>query len=161
MMDMSDGEMPELKVVEKDETKKDHDKVTLGKLAMYAETGALGRLGAAELKASSSLLVAKFMRTCQQQLQDREDQRKKLRQKYGEKDPNSDQADSWAVIPISQGGDPEKWVGYRTEVIDLDEVVIDFAGHEFKLRDLRKADKEADVPGVVIQMLVDLKVFKE
>jgi hypothetical protein len=161
MMDMSDGEMPELKVVEKDETKKDHDKVTLGKLAMYAETGVLSRLGAAELKASSSLLVAKFMRTCQQQLQDREDQRKKLRQKYGEKDPTSDQADSWVVISISQGGDPEKWVGYRTEVIDLDEVVADLTGHEFRIRDLRLADKEANVPGVVIQMLMDLKVFKE
>jgi len=158
---MSDGEMPDLKVVEKDETKKDRDKVTLGKLAMFNETGVLGKLGATDLKASSALLVAKFMRVCQQHLQDREDQRKKLRQKYGEKDPNSDQADSWVVIPTSQGGDSEKWVAYRTEVIDLDEVALDFAGHEFKIRDLRKADKEADIPPVVIQMLMDLKVFKE
>ena len=158
---MSDG-ASELKIVEKeDEPKKDHDKVTLGKLAMFAETGALGRLSATDLKASSSLLVAKFMRTCQQQLQDRDDQRKKLRQKYGEKDTNSDQAEAWIVLPPSQGGDSEKWVGYRTEVIELDEMVIDLAPHMFKLRDLKRSDKEADIPGVVIQMLMELKVFQE
>lgn len=139
----------------------DRDAVTLGKLAMFAETGVLGKLASIDVKASSSLLVAKFLRTCQQHLQDREDQRKKLRKRYGEQDKNADMPDAWNVLSTSQGGDPEKWAAYRTEVIELDEVVIDLAGHEFKLRDLRRSDKEADIPGVVIQMLLDLKVFKE
>ena len=149
----------EMKVVEAVSEKKTG--ATMGMLASCTEGGVFARLGAADIKASTSLLLARFMRDVKTHMKDREEQRLALGKKYGELAVDADNPETYTVVPTSQGGDKANWDAFRAELVDLDELVVDLSSHSFKIRDFRTADKEANIPSVVLQALMEFGVLKE
>ena len=157
------GELPDLKVVEdsKDAGKKKRDAITLGKLSAYWDTGVLPSFMATPFKASTAILVGKFSRFIQEELRIRGEKRNELVKEYGEKADGED-GEGWQVVPPSKNGDATKWATWRSEVVDLDEAEINLSQFSFRTADFKNAEgKEANISGLVIQMLLELGLFKE
>jgi len=159
VLDMSNaGDVDTLE--EKDEEKKTNG-ITVGKLAMYAESGLLNTFSVIDFKASTAIIVGKLLKSINAELQSRNEQRKRLGEKFGEK-ITSDDGESWRILPPSQGGDAEKWKQFRDQLLEVDAMPVKLGGTTLRPADLKNSSgKEADLSGAAVQMLFDLKLLKE
>lgn len=153
-------EMPDVAAAA-EPSKKTADKLTIGKLAMYAESGLLQSFGAVDFKASTAITVGKLLKSINVELAARNEQRKRLGEKFGEK-VDGDGGESWRVTPPSQGGDAEKWKQFRDQLIEVDEMPVKLVDVQLRPTDLKDSSgKEADLSGIAVQMLLDLALLKE
>jgi len=156
---VEEKEMPEMKVIGKKD--REPDGPTLGKLSGYAQAGVFARFGNIDFKARTSLMVAKFLRCVQEEMKDLDDQRKKLGEKYGEKETDEAGNEAYSVKSPEGGGDQEKWDAFKEEMEDLSKHPVDLSAHSFKIHDFKTGGRESDIPSVVLQMLLDFDLLKE
>jgi hypothetical protein len=156
---------PKSKDVEKDvkedgEKGCDKEKIVVKLSDLVGGFQVLQQLSQIDVKASTGRLLGKILKRVQDELQTREDQRKKLVEKYGEEDP--DDPKNKVVLTPAQGGDAEKWAEFRTEIEEMDKQEVDLTGvPKLKQRDFRTSKGEADVKGAYFVVLDQFGILEE
>jgi hypothetical protein len=132
--------------------------VTLRELA--TSFGVLQQLGQIEVKASTGRIVGKLLTRVEAELKLREDQRKKIVERYGE--PVEKGSEDKQVLSPAQGGNKEKYDAFMVEIDEMDEAVIDLSDLPIlKERDFRVGDKEATVTPAMFTVLDRLHMLEE
>lgn len=134
------------------------ESVKLGELA--AVFGVLQQLAQVDVKASTGRIIGKMLTRVEAELKTREDQRKKLVEKYGE--PVDGDEKNKQILTPAQGGDPESWRLFRDEIEEMDEQAVDLSGlSTLRVRDFKTSKGEADIKPAMFTVLDRLGLLEE